>query len=1445
MAAGAGGPAPFQNLADIESTCEASISNTAAEHVRKSAETRLFPLYTQKDSVPMLQVSWTVLLYRHSENASVAQAAANPNLTPLSTPRAALHQFIPVLCTIVFLGIVFLLLETFIDALRSVLARKVPRQYRSAFVSVCVTSLIVHAAFNARIGFIDFVPCSASWLMTVQLMIEQSSVASCQHIALVALTTVTTTHWNSFSVDDKIALRTAILNILGKRGMSMEKNAISAACKLIATISKLGWSSGDERFRAIVTESNKFLNGSIPMCIIGIRLLSELVGEINVKAKSRTFQSHRRVAVSFRDLSLLQVFKFGMAALFQVATRRVRHDASTPPAQATAMELELLEQTLRLLRRCLEFDFVGSQPDETVGDQGTIQVPSSWRELVQSQATMRLLFSLYRGLTTGVMPDAAAITSAAGTGAASSGAAPPPTPTSGPTASGFAASGAAASVAAAAGSGQSMAVSPAHAARTLELLTLWASVRRTLFSADSERRIFLGELVAGCRDIMRDELGLGHQQCFHRFCRLLGRLKTNYQLAELVRSTGYTEWVTLCAALVEKALASPIYAGESFPDLLGLWSKLVAAVPHLNAGSFGKGRPLTVTTGPSVAGYGSGNASAAGDAAASSGTASSAADSELVRLGPQVVEAYVKSRVQHSGFTASGEGVSAEALHDHEACGEEVLAIPGLFRFSYATTAAALMRMWDQLFGVHKAIATGAVGGASAMAAAGTSSEAAAAASATVAGVGGDASTALRSTECQLAWMVYVFAATVSGQTFGSIAGGCTDETMQFDAELIRRVLNLIELVGQRLDAVSGGAPASPLYRCDPRLELALLFFVQRIQVGFLSEAHGMPQPQKLTGAAQRGKADASAQDSSTGATDSSFLVPSANPEATTFGQGSDGAGVGSLGLTFGPSTSDASTHALSLISRLAGSQGIAASVEASGANSLLGGMLASFGGRSLTSKQTKFLELWRLVGKGDHTEVVASLISHMALCLRYWGDVDDVLKRTLAVLEAMAFSYTAGRLLNSLKSVDFLLLNHGPSSFPFLSPPDNGRSRTRFYMCLARLLFLGEDADERFESFFAPIAATLDAAKAPGAVAARTASVGQGLAGLGRDLRGIARAAHNRASYTLLFDSVIADGRMQAVIQGIASWSDVPSVVNPLLKFVVELTTNRGSRISFPSSSPNGVVLFKTVSEAVVAHAKSVMSRPVPAEDRYAARYKGISQAIKALSLCLSSGYCPLGVFALYRDAALDHALEAGLRLVQGMSHEDIHDHTKVAREVFSFLAVIFHSHLDKLVMLDSTTFNGLLRHLRDGVNSLDDGVAGSAAAAIDNLCTSFVRGSRRARPETAGLSKHLSAQPKIFEEIMKLLFQIVVFSEASMWTIARPLLAATLAACMVRPEAWSEFTATLVGTQTGAVKPRLASDLDKLMCGITKSLDAPNRERFTRAVHIFRVEALSYVNL
>lgn len=62
-------------------------------------------------------------------------------------------------------------------------------------------------------------------------------------------------------------------------------------------------------------------------------------------------------------------------------------------------------------------------------------------------------------------------------------------------------------------------------------------MRRSLFASDTERSRFLNRLVAGTRDILRTKQGLVEHDNYHEFCRLLGRLKTNYQLSELVSLT--------------------------------------------------------------------------------------------------------------------------------------------------------------------------------------------------------------------------------------------------------------------------------------------------------------------------------------------------------------------------------------------------------------------------------------------------------------------------------------------------------------------------------------------------------------------------------------------------------------------------------------------------------------------------------------------------------------------------------------------------------------------------------------------------------------------------------------------------------------------------------------------------------------------------------------------
>lgn len=79
------------------------------------------------------------------------------------------------------------------------------------------------------------------------------------------------------------------------------------------------------------------------------------------------------------------------------------------------------------------------------------------------------------------------------------------------------------------------------------------SVRRSLFS-NTERAKFLSTLVVNIRNILENSQGLSDSDNYHEFCRLLARLKTNYQLSELVVVECYPEVIQLIAKFTIQSL---------------------------------------------------------------------------------------------------------------------------------------------------------------------------------------------------------------------------------------------------------------------------------------------------------------------------------------------------------------------------------------------------------------------------------------------------------------------------------------------------------------------------------------------------------------------------------------------------------------------------------------------------------------------------------------------------------------------------------------------------------------------------------------------------------------------------------------------------------------------------------------------------------------------------
>ena len=87
--------------------------------------------------------------------------------------------------------------------------------------------------------------------------------------------------------------------------------------------------------------------------------------------------------------------------------------------------------------RCLNFDFIGTNPDESSEDVGTIQVPTSWRNVLQRPDTIEMLFEFYAN------------------------------------------------------------TDPPRSSKAMEAVILLCSIRRSIFPTDKDRAEFLGRLMTG------------------------------------------------------------------------------------------------------------------------------------------------------------------------------------------------------------------------------------------------------------------------------------------------------------------------------------------------------------------------------------------------------------------------------------------------------------------------------------------------------------------------------------------------------------------------------------------------------------------------------------------------------------------------------------------------------------------------------------------------------------------------------------------------------------------------------------------------------------------------------------------------------------------------------------------------------------------------------------
>ena len=451
-------------------------------------------------------------------------------------------------------------------------------------------------------------------------------------------------------------------------------------------------------------------------------------------------------------------------------------------------------------------------------------------------------------------------------------------------------------------------------------------------------------------------------------------------------------------------------------------------------------------------------------------------------------------------------------------------------------------------------------------------------------------------------------------------------------------------------------------------------------------------------------------------------------------------------------------------------------------------------------------------------------MLSKIAKNLQCYGSSEELVHNTLVLFQDLANGYMSGKLLLKLDSINHVLNHHTSEYYQFLDHPTNTRNRTTFYSTLSRLLFMDE-SPLKFKTFIAPLHQVLlglAQTYASSSISGLKQPVLKGtIVGLFRDLRGIATATNSRRTYTSLFEWLYPQ-HFPIIIKCLEAWADVPEVTTPLLKFMAEFVFNKSTRLTFDTSSPNGILLFREVSKIMNTYGSRIQQQSsvnLTSSMVYDHKYKGLWITLLMLARAMSGSYVNFGVFELYRDPALKDALDMALRLVLSVPIGDLMAFRKLARAYFSLIEVLSHGHTGTVASQPLPTFSFIVTSLELGLKSTDVSVSTSCASAVDDLAAFYfkhlVLGTDGGPiPEGAQrIGEHMRQAPHLFPELLRTLFEIVLFDECSnQWSLSRPMLSLIL----INEQIYVDLKAGVIAGQPPEKQGHLSACLDKLMTDV-----------------------------
>lgn len=490
--------------------------------------------------------------------------------------------------------------------------------------------------------------------------------------------------------------------------------------------------------------------------------------------------------------------------------------------------------------------------------------------------------------------------------------------------------------------------------------------------------------------------------------------------------------------------------------------------------------------------------------------------------------------------------------------------------------------------------------------------------------------------------------------------------------------------------------------------------------------------------------------------------------------------------------------------------------------------------------------KLSEVLGISDESHLLSVFITKIITNLNCWSSSELIVKNTLSILHELSLGFASLTKIADLDEVKFILSNHTPEHFPFLSNSisiEFMRHRTSFYSSLGRLLIesMRSGNEEKFDEFMLPLDASFEQLRQailvhPSPTIAQNEEAKRAFIGICRDVRGLAKEFVKPQFYFLLFEWIYPT-YTPVIKRALEVWFNDPHVTTPALRLIAELVDSREKRNYYDSAFPESVYLFREFSSLVVGLGSRILTlTDIPDENIYQYKLKAISIIFKIIQTLLRAKI-NFAVFQLYGDSALNDLLQMFVKLFLSIISCDILSYPKLSLQYYPLLEVLSANHCEFLTNLEPQILGFMLTSLQAGITVSEERISTSCFVSINNIVSQLFRwltkvprkiGSpSRAQEDEEKRKASLSileSHSQTFHSMMAIMLDLLMSSDqASHPQLPLPFLGLIL----LYEDQFQQLRNSVLNSQPPERQGLVTVWFDALMDGVSRNLSQSNRDK------------------